>query len=64
MEQEKKQSFWKKAGGWCLRRVRPIIKRVVRERLLPLLKREIEKGTEKLYERIEERVLEFVDKKL
>ena len=51
----------KSAGGWCLRRVKPIIRRVVVERLLPLVEKEIAKGADKLYERIEERTLEVID---
>lgn len=65
-DEAKKESWakrWAKgAGQWCLRQVRPILKRVVREKLLPLVKAEIDKGADKLYERVEEKALEFIDK--
>ena len=41
---ETKRTFWQKVGSWTMRRLRPILKRVIMKELVPLIQEKVKAG--------------------
>jgi len=66
MGEKAKRTFWQKAGNWLLRRLRPIVKRVVANELVPLIQEKVKAGAidKEVDALIEAAAREYVVKKL